>query len=519
MFRKLVVYISLLTFAIVWTINVNESYASTSTTYTGVVKETTSHNYVFETQGTGVLNISSSKNTSSITHLVTSSDNSKLFGSGDSLPAGKYNLLITSTSKNSTEYSITLSGLNFTSTPKSLPSVQLTSPDADYTRLPKFTPTVRVAGNSDALTNYIVNPWLKQSYFRSSGNFSQVVQLGMGSNIVSLNSERETGNSIVNFKEVVSPGLKRIEGLNRYAVSANISKELSDWDLLSDTIVIARGDEYADGITGAPLAADLNAPLLLTTPGALPNEIKNEIKRLGAKNAVILGGTVGVSPNVENELKQLGVNSIKRIAGENRYSLAVNIANDLLTPKTSQAILVSGENFSDALAVSSYAASVGQPILLTRSAGIPTEVTNFLKTNPQIKSVVIVGGTASVSQTIESELNKLVDTYRITGRDRYEISTNVADFFGASSNSVVVTTGLNFSDGLSGGVLAALRNHHLVLTREDYLPNTTINGLYKLYFHRGEREGVEGLDSVYVLGGLNTISAEIETELKNKFIK
>ncbi|MGD6873031.1 cell wall-binding repeat-containing protein [Sutcliffiella horikoshii] len=519
MFRKLIICISLMTFALVWSLNGDIGHASTSSTYTGIVKDSTTHSYVFETQGTGVLKISNKKNADMITPVVTSMDLSTGYVSGDTMPAGKYNILISSTSKSNTEYSIELSGLNFNSTPKTLPSSQITSPSADYTRLPKFTSTINVVGSTNAITNYIINPWLNQSFFRASGSFSQMIQLGVGINNISLYSENGSGNSVVRFKEVVSPGVKRIDGQNRYAVSANISKELFNWGLNTDTVVIARGDDYPDGLAGVPLAVDLKAPLLLTRPDALPTEIKDEIKRLGAKNAVILGGTVGVSTNIENELKNLGVNSIKRITGANRYEVAVNIANELITPTTSQAILVSGENFPDALAVSSYAASAHQPILLTRSSGLPTEVSNFLKANSHIKSVVIIGGTATISEAIESELGKLVDTHRITGQDRYEVSTNIAEFFRVSSHSVVVTSGQNFPDGLSGGVLAALKNHHIVLTRGDYLPQSTLNGLNKLYYRRGESQGIEGLDSVYILGGTNTISIDVENELRTKFIK
>ena len=58
-------------------------------------------------------------------------------------------------------------------------------------------------------------------------------------------------------------GVDRISDANRYLTAIEISKE--GWTK-SDTVVLARGDNYADALAGVPYAHQLNAPILLTLP-------------------------------------------------------------------------------------------------------------------------------------------------------------------------------------------------------------------------------------------------------------
>ncbi|HBI55793.1 MAG TPA: hypothetical protein DDY38_03070, partial [Firmicutes bacterium] len=67
------------------------------------------------------------------------------------------------------------------------------------------------------------------------------------------------------------------------------------WPDGAQTVVLARGDDYADALAGVPLAYQLNAPILLTHTNRLITSTKDEIIRLGANKVIILGGTGAVS--------------------------------------------------------------------------------------------------------------------------------------------------------------------------------------------------------------------------------
>ncbi|MDS8741894.1 cell wall-binding repeat-containing protein, partial [Streptococcus pneumoniae] len=150
-------------------------------------------------------------------------------------------------------------------------------------------------------------------------------------------------------------------GADRYITAVELSKE--GWES-SDTVVLARGDNYADALAGVPLAKKHDAPLLLSRTAKLPADTYEEIKRLGAKTVHVLGGTGAISDAVVKQLKSDGI-TVERISGADRFETAAKIAEKF--GKSESAIVVSGTNFPDALSVASYAGSEGTPILLSRT--------------------------------------------------------------------------------------------------------------------------------------------------------
>jgi N-acetylmuramoyl-L-alanine amidase len=95
------------------------------------------------------------------------------------------------------------------------------------------------------------------------------------------------------------PTPKRIGGSDRYAVSANIIKDLN---LTPEKAYIATGLTFADALTGSVLAAKENAPLLLTRPTSVPDPVRSVINEKQIKNFTILGGASSVSDGVAASL-------------------------------------------------------------------------------------------------------------------------------------------------------------------------------------------------------------------------
>lgn len=487
--------------------------------YTGEVSDRISHNYYFSILEPGILNIESKINVDDITLILSSTDTMERYINGEHIPQGNYKLIVTGKEKILTSYKILLNGLYFENKETAIPNLSIIKPLHDYTRLPKNTPIVNIAGGSDGINTYITTNWLNQ-IIQVGNNFSSNIRLGVGLNNISINTENNFGNEVNYYKTVVSPGLKRISGSNRYEVSANISKEISNWGYQSDTIILATGESFPDALSAVPLAVKEKSPLLLTSKDYLPASIKLEIQRISPEKAIILGGSGAISPDIEVELRNLGINSIERLGGANRFAVSTNIAEQVITERTRQAIIVNGTDFPDALSVASYAGIIEQPILLVRKDTLPSEVTTFLDNNPNISSFIIVGGTLAVSEGIKNALESYGGVYRISGLNRYDTSAQVSEFYnGLGTYSVVIANGLNFPDALSGAVLAALRNDHFSLISPNSVPQATENLLYKLYYHNGEEDGIEGIDSIYILGGTGAVSTEVENKIEDKFIK
>ncbi|WLR61612.1 cell wall-binding repeat-containing protein [Guptibacillus hwajinpoensis] len=290
---------------------------------------------------------------------------------------------------------------------------------------------------------------------------------------------------------IVEADAERIEGETRYETSVKISQE--GWDS-ADTVVLARGDSFPDALAGAPLAYKYDAPILLTESGSLNKMAKEEIARLGAKDVIILGGTSAVSNYVKFQLEGMGI-EVERIAGDNRFDTAANIAARL-GGSPDKAIVANGMNFPDALAIAPYAAQKGYPILLTEADEIPSATSNALK---GIDGSIIVGGETAVNGKLDTKLHA---EDRYAGDNRFGTAADIATNLNPSAR-VYVSTGMNFADALSGSVLAAKQNAAMLLVKPNMLPKETAEAI----------ENMEAYD-FNVLGGENAVSNDILDQLK-----
>jgi 5'-nucleotidase len=245
----------------------------------------------------------------------------------------------------------------------------------------------------------------------------------------------------------------------------------------ADTVVLARQDEYADALNGAPLAASVDGPLLLTYTDDLPDEVADRIADLGATDVVVLGGEAAVSADVVDALESQDL-TVQRLAGPTRFETAVAITNRLIADGTSSGesvFLVEGANpdrdrgWPDGVSVSAYAAFAGVPILPVVRDEVPAPVQAKLdELSPT--QVALVGGTAAISQEVEDGIDAPI-VRRLAGSGRYETSMAVYDeavTVGMDPATKYLATGAKFADALTGGATAgAMGNPLLLVPGED----------------------------------------------------
>ena len=291
--------------------------------------------------------------------------------------------------------------------------------------------------------------------------------------------------------------IKRLGGDDRFGTANRISAE--GWES-AETVVIAAGSNYPDALAGAVLAKKLNGPILLAGANGLDQETIKEIGRLGAKNAVILGGKAAVGEGVEKTLREKNIN-VTRIAGATRNDTAALIAykfadNGNSTAaagaegKTDTIILVSNAGFADALSVSPAAALRAEPILYINSDGTLPAATKEAVDRLGVKNARIIGGPAAIGTSAEAALNELgVASTRVYGATRYDTAVAVYDTFKDvyASGSAAVATGRNFPDALAGGAFSARKGTPIFLV--DDAPAA------------GLASRLEGFDTLYVFGG------------------
>jgi putative cell wall-binding protein len=146
---------------------------------------------------------------------------------------------------------------------------------------------------------------------------------------------------------------------------------------------------------------------------------------------------------------------VTRLFGSGRFETSADIAAYGTNAWGTSAFLVSGRNFPDALSAGPLAGMLNAPVLLTEPNSVPGVILDALATLGTTQ-IFIIGGTASVSQTVEDTLRGLGYTVdRIAGSSRYETSQIAATGFLSGAYNAYVATGTNFPDALAAGPAAA----------------------------------------------------------------
>lgn len=273
-----------------------------------------------------------------------------------------------------------------------------------------------------------------------------------------------------------SPSIHRMSGQTRYETAASIAKE--GWKT-SDWAIIAYGENFPDALASTPLANKYKAPILLTDKESLTPITKNTLTDLKVKNVFIVGGTGVVSPNVETELSDMGIN-ITRLYGNDRYDTSVEIANKL--DSSDKLIVTSGDDYANALSVSTYAGNNKIPIILVANSSMNTSLLKYLSSHT-IQQTYIIGNESEINNTM---MNDFPNPTRITGSNKYETNLAVLKYFepNYSFDNVFVATGNGFADALAGSAIASMMKSPLILVdnvknidTESFISNHNISQL------------------------------------------
>lgn len=214
-----------------------------------------------------------------------------------------------------------------------------------------------------------------------------------------------------------------IIGNDRHETAVKISKD--GWSS-AETVILVNSSAIPDALTATPLAHAKKAPILLTGKDGLNKATANEIKRLGAKNVIMIGGDAVLSAKVEKDLKALNL-KVDRIKGETREETALAIAKRLDGIKdVSEIAVVNGTTgLADAVSVAAAAAEKGMPILLANPKKGLSAAEKFIK-DEAIKASFIIGGTTALPEKLVSSLP---GKQRIEGSNRNDTNAKVIEKF------------------------------------------------------------------------------------------
>ena len=250
----------------------------------------------------------------------------------------------------------------------------------------------------------------------------------------------------------------RFAGSDRYATAAAIAKQAYPNGTNTAILTSGNDDNLVDALTAAPLAAKLNAPILLTENGKLTQATADALQQLGVKNIYVTSGAI--APVVS----ALSAYNVTKVYGDNRFETAIAIANQVNAAPT--AIFVArADVYADALSAASIAAAKGMPVLLTPTDQADASVKTYLAQHTTIANSYVLGSTAAVSDSAAAAFPNVT---RLGGSNRWETNMAILKQFSSSLqyNTVYVANGTDAHvvDALAGSVLAAKTNSPIALT-------------------------------------------------------
>ena len=278
----------------------------------------------------------------------------------------------------------------------------------------------------------------------------------------------------------------------------------------SQYAVVAPVMDYnmVDALAAAPLAATLNAPILLTGGDQLSAEAKAEITRLGVKTVYATSGLAVIKAGVIADLEGMGV-EVVNLGGYDQYETSVNIAKEIakLSPTTS-IFIANGETSrvaQDALSVASIAGTQKQPLLLTEKGQLPKVVADYIDTiKANVTTSYITGGTGVISDAVEAQLPGTV--YRNAGFDAYDTNLEVLKNFSSLDFAhTFVANGETMIDALAGAPLAAQTKSPVVL----------VNNSVKTAMTDFLQTKVTANTVVTALGGTAVVPENLRTTIAN----
>ena len=279
---------------------------------------------------------------------------------------------------------------------------------------------------------------------------------------------------------------ERVAGKSRINTAVEVSKKYYN---KADTVIVANYEKFADSLSASALSKALKAPILLVKKDQLDSVVAQEIKRLGAKNVIVIGGKLSVD-KAKNSLSQYNVQTI---AGSNRYETSAKIAQEVIKlTGTKKAVVASGENFADALTVAPLANKNNMPILLVQQNNIPKATQEVLK---QMDEVLVVGGELTISKEVA---NKLPNATRIAGANRYDTAKKIYEHGFKDSKEVNIANGTTAADSLVIGSIDC----PILLVESNEIPEATKEAFKESKFEK-----------VNVFGGEISIGESVVKEL------
>lgn len=188
----------------------------------------------------------------------------------------------------------------------------------------------------------------------------------------------------------------RYKGQDRDETAVKVASQIGT----KNGVIVAIDDDYTDALSAAPIAANLQMPIILVSKNGITSSLKSYIFANNIPTTYVLGDSNIISDGVANMFP-----NVQRITGKDKYERNINIIKTFQDKLDfSNVCLAYSEKFADALSGSVLASAKGNPIVLVGDE-VSDSTSNFIKDkSSSISNFTVLGGTAGINNSVVSQL-------------------------------------------------------------------------------------------------------------------
>lgn len=242
----------------------------------------------------------------------------------------------------------------------------------------------------------------------SSQAKSEITRLG-AKNAYVVGGPLAIGSAVdAQIKAVGCSKVERVYGQDQQGTARKIAEKTAALSSKSDLCIIATSYTFQDALSVSPYAFWAKAPIFLCESGSnkLSTNTLKAIKSNGHTKALIVGGPIAVSSEVESQLKNYGVTSIERKYGQTEYETSAAIASWEIEHGMSacNTALATGNTYYDALAGGALCGKNGSVLVIANDSNRSC-ITGFIKQKrDSVEKGYVLGGPIAVSESTWREL-------------------------------------------------------------------------------------------------------------------
>ena len=243
-------------------------------------------------------------------------------------------------------------------------------------------------------------------------------------------------------------------------------------------MAVANSASLSDVGTAASLVAagEADAVVFAYAADALGDAGTRAVARRAPDGVLLVGGTAVLALPIETQIGRLAPQAtIERLQGADRIETAALAAHRVLEGVRGSTVVISnGWSLSDVgTAASAVASGAADAVLYSAADGLGAPTSEVLRAAGPGR-VLLVGGTAALSTSVESELASTLstaDVERIGGSDRTDTAAMFASAaFDRGASVAVVANGWSLTDvGIAASLAAARTDAAVLYTQRDSL--------------------------------------------------